>query len=117
MAPPERERSPLAHMRRGLIEFCVLTLLSGRDRYAVELVQVLARHDLIAGEGTIYPLLSRLRKQGLVTTAWQESQTGPPRRYYGLTSDGVGALARFSSDWAALSGSVDEIIRGKGDIA
>ncbi|MEV0677138.1 PadR family transcriptional regulator [Actinosynnema sp. NPDC050436] len=115
MAPDER--SSLVHLRRGLVEFCVLALLRERERYAVELVEVLSRHDLIAGEGTIYPLLSRLRARGLVTSAWQESPSGPPRRYYGLSGDGAHALARFTSDWAALSRSVDEITHEEGGTA
>jgi PadR family transcriptional regulator PadR len=104
-------------MRRGLVEYCVLALLRDRERYAVELVDVLTRHGLIAGEGTIYPLLSRLRKQGLVDTTWRESELGPPRRYYGLSADGIATSGRFASDWTSLSESVNKIIRGEGDVA
>ncbi|MEU5691731.1 PadR family transcriptional regulator [Actinosynnema sp. NPDC020468] len=108
-------RSPLAQMRKGLAEYCVLALLGGRERYGVELVEVLSRHGLIAGEGTIYPLLSRLRRQGLVVTTWRESEVGPPRRYYALSADGVVATERFARDWAALSESVRKIIAGEGE--
>ncbi|WP_433260633.1 PadR family transcriptional regulator [Actinosynnema sp. CS-041913] len=113
MQPGDRERSPLAQMRRGVVEYCVLALLGKRERYAVELVQVLARHGLIAGEGTVYPLLSRLRRQGLVETTWQESAAGPPRRYYRLSDEGAAAVGRFAQDWASLSESVDRIIGGE----
>lgn len=111
----EGDRSPLAQMRRGVVEYCVLALLSRRERYAVELVEVLTRHDLIAGEGTVYPLLSRLRKQGLVESTWQESAAGPPRRYYKVSDEGAVAVERFARDWAVLSGSVDGIIAGRED--
>jgi PadR family transcriptional regulator PadR len=114
METEERERRPLAQMRRGVVEYCVLALLGQRERYAVELVDVLTFHGLIGGEGTVYPLLSRLRRQGLVETAWQESGTGPPRRYYRLSVEGAAAVERFAEDWATLSGSVNKIIWGKG---
>lgn len=109
----ERERSPLTQMRRGVVEYCVLALLGQGQWYAVELVEVLTRHGLIAGEGTIYPLLSRLRKQGVVDTNWQESESGPPRRYYRLSDQGVAAVERFERDWISLRESVNEILGGK----
>ncbi|GAA1331853.1 PadR family transcriptional regulator [Saccharothrix algeriensis] len=110
-------RDPLTQMRRGVVEYCVLALLGQRERYAVELVSVLGRHGLIGGEGTIYPLLSRLRRQGLVETTWQESATGPPRRYYRISPQGAAAVERFARDWTALSESVREIMTGEGDRA
>lgn len=109
----ERERSPLAQMRRGVVEHCVLALLGRGEWYAVELVQELNEHGLIISEGTVYPLLSRLRKHGLVRTTWRESESGPPRRYYRLDEQGAAAVARFTEDWASLSKSVERIIRGK----
>ncbi|GAA0256302.1 PadR family transcriptional regulator [Saccharothrix mutabilis subsp. mutabilis] len=119
MAPPASllGRAPLAQMRRGVVEYCVLALLERRERYAVELVAVLTRHGLIGGEGTIYPLLSRLRKQGLVETTWQESDTGPPRRYYRVSPEGAAALEQFVRDWTALTTSVQGIIAGEDDLA
>jgi PadR family transcriptional regulator PadR len=113
MQAVERDRNPLAQMRRGVVEYCVLALLGQRERYAVELVQMLTKHELIASEGTIYPLLSRLRKQGLVDTTWQESEVGPPRRYYRLSDQGGTAVERFAEDWTSLVESVDRIIAGK----
>jgi PadR family transcriptional regulator PadR len=112
MQAGERERNPLTQMRRGLVEYCVLALLRDRERYGVELAEVLTRHGLIAGEGTIYPLLSRLRKQGMVDTTSRESELGPPRRYYGLSAEGVATSSRFTADWTSLSESVNKIIRG-----
>lgn len=111
------ERSPLAQMRRGVVEHCVLALLRERERYAVELVDVLRERGLIAGEGTVYPLLSRLRKQGLVETEWREGGSGPPRRYYRASAEGVAAVERFARDWVVLRDSVDLVIEGEGERA
>jgi PadR family transcriptional regulator PadR len=76
----------LAQVRRGTLEFCVLALLRDREEYAFELVRSLGAVEALAtSEGTIYPLLARLRRDGLVSSSWRESPTGPPRRYYQLT--------------------------------
>lgn len=98
-------------MRRGLLPYCVLALLHGTQRYGFELVRTLGSIDgLVTGEGTIYPLLARLRRQGLVHTTWQESATGPPRRYYQLTTAGRSALSEFTAEWSRLRGSVDRLL-------
>jgi PadR family transcriptional regulator, regulatory protein PadR len=68
------------------------------------------RYDLATSEGTIYPLLSRLRKDGMVDTTWRESDTGPPRRYYRLTDQGVRSLKRFTDDWRAFRNAVDGLL-------
>lgn len=101
----------LPQLRRGALEFCVIALLRERPRYGFDIVRELSEADgLLTSEGTIYPLLSRLRKDGLVTTTWQESDTGPPRRYYALTSDGRTALDRFVQDWRRFRDSVDRVL-------
>lgn len=98
-------------LRRGTLEFCVLALLEEGERYGVELVRDLAVADaLTTTEGTLYPLLSRLRRGGWVTTTWRESPTGPPRRYYTLTREGRSALAHFRVEWAAFRDAVDRIV-------
>ncbi len=98
-------------LRRGTLEFCVLALLEEEPRYGVELVGRLAdRTVLTTSEGTLYPLLGRLRRTGWVATTWQESPAGPPRRYYELTSQGKEALAHFRSEWVAFRTAVDRII-------
>lgn len=100
-----------SQMRRGAIEFCVLALLEQRKHYGFELVQQLSRADgLLTTEGTIYPLLSRLRREGLVETEWQESTSGPPRKYYRLSADGRAALARYREQWAQFRDAVDSIV-------
>jgi PadR family transcriptional regulator PadR len=107
MAVPD---GPLTQLRRGVLEHCVLALLGDEQRYGYDLVAELSEAGLLASEGTIYPLLSRLRKEQLVHTVWQESPTGPPRRYYSLTSHGRDALAAFRQSWKEFSGSVDQIL-------
>ncbi len=98
-------------MRRGVIEFCVLALLDRREHYGFELVQQLSRADgLLISEGTMYPLLSRLRRDGLVQTEWRESSAGPPRKYYRLTPTGSDALQRYRQQWELFRDAVDAII-------
>jgi PadR family transcriptional regulator PadR len=101
----------VAQMRRGVLPYCVLAMLQDGERYGFELVQALGAVDgMVTSQGTIYPLLARLRRQGLVGTSWRESNAGPPRRYYHLTAAGRGALAGFSRDWAQLREGVDALL-------
>ena len=101
----------IAQMRRGAIEYCVLALLAQRERYGLELVQDLAEVDgMVTTEGTIYPLLARLRKDGEVDTFWRESTSGPPRRYYRITPAGKGALSAFRSEWSRFRSAVDRFM-------
>jgi PadR family transcriptional regulator, regulatory protein PadR len=98
----------LAQMRRGVLQYCVLTLVVDEERYAFELIQELAAVEgMVTSEGTIYPLLARLRRDGLVETTWRESAGGPPRRYYRATAAGVDALAGFASEWHRFRHAVD----------
>src|SRR6202034_2418629 len=90
----------LTQMRRGALEYCVLALLQKEERYGFDLVRALGEKDgLVTSEGTIYPLLSRLRRDGLVTASWHESEQGPPRRYYQITRRGQEALELFVDQW------------------
>ena len=103
----------VAQMRRGTLEYCVLALLQSNDRYAFDLVRDLASLDgMVTSEGTIYPLLARLRKEELVASTWQESPSGPPRRYYRLTAKGRKALAAFTEEWERFRDAVDQLIGG-----
>ena len=103
----------LTQMRRGAIEYCVLALLRDGDKYGFELTRTLADADgLVTSEGTVYPLLTRLREDGLVETFWQESSQGPPRRYYRLTKDGRRALETFRVQWRRFRDTVDSLIEG-----
>lgn len=101
----------MSELRRGTVSFCVLALLDERERYAVELVSDLAGSEaLAASQGTIYPLLSRLREDGLVATTWRESRSGPPRRYYRLTDDGRRSLEAFRLEWDHFRDAVDRLL-------
>jgi PadR family transcriptional regulator PadR len=96
------------------LEYCVLALLRDEDRYGFDLVRALSDIDgLVTTEGTIYPLLTRLRRDEHVTTVWQESASGPPRRYYRLTDTGRHALATFTHDWALFRDAVDQLLLPK----
>jgi len=100
-------------MRKGLLEYCIMALLTSRPRYGYELVQELARVDgLLTSEGTMYPLLARLRRERLVVTEWRESKGGPPRKYYRLSRTGERALEGFRKEWATLRSAVDGILKG-----
>jgi PadR family transcriptional regulator, regulatory protein PadR len=99
---------PLTQLRRGVIEYCVMATLGEGECYGYELSSRLG--ELLGSEGTVYPLLGRLRKDGSVDTTWRESTSGPPRRYYRLTADGRAALERFKAEWVRFRGAVDGIL-------
>ncbi len=101
----------VTQMRRGVLPYCVLAMLQQKERYGFELVQTLGNIDgMVTGEGTIYPLLARLRRQGLVETTWQESDAGPPRKYYRLAVAGRDALTEFAGSWRKLRDNVDDLL-------
>jgi PadR family transcriptional regulator, regulatory protein PadR len=111
MEPGGDSNRTLTQLRRGALPHCVLAVLADGERYGFELIGVLAEaRGLAISEGTIYPLLSRLRREGLVETSWQESDSGPPRRYYRLTADGERALANFREDWQGYRDAVDVLL-------
>ncbi len=108
---PGRTTKLLAQLRRGAIQYCILALLRDDDRYGFELSRTLAAADgLVTSDGTVYPLLARLRREGLVETTWRESTQGPPRRYYHLTADGQHALEDFVVQWRRFRDAVDELV-------
>src|SRR3954465_8997479 len=114
MVDAARQDGLVAQMRRGTLQYCVLSLLAEDERYGFDLVKALAAVDgMVTSEGTIYPLLSRLRRDGLVETSWRESTSAPPRRYYRLTADGRSALARFSVEWSRFRDAVDRFLERK----
>ena len=111
---PSPASNGLSQLRRGAVEYCVLALLRDGDRYGFELVHELSETGgLVTSEGTIYPLLTRLRRDEHVTTFWRESDSGPPRRYYRLTDTGRAALDAFTTDWVRFRASVDGILSRK----
>jgi PadR family transcriptional regulator, regulatory protein PadR len=101
----------LPQLRRGVLEYCVLAALRDGERYGFELVKTLADADgLLTSEGTIYPLLARLRRDGTVETNWRESTAGPPRRYYRLTSNGHARVEQFTREWVRFRDAVDLVL-------
>ena len=100
MAIPENW---VTQLRKGILELCLLNTLCGESRYGYEIVRRLALIDgLVMGEGTVYPILSRLKREGFLTTSLQESDAGPPRQYYELTPQGRARLEALHEDWAAI---------------
>jgi PadR family transcriptional regulator PadR len=114
MVAGPKQDALLAQMRKGTLQYCVLALLVDEERYGFDLVRSLAEQDgMVTSEGTIYPLLSRLRRDGLVETTWRESSSGPPRRYYRLTKAGRAALDGFRNEWSGFRNAVDHFIERK----
>lgn len=106
----------LTNLRRGVLEYCILGMLVDGERYGLDIARRLTGDGvLMASEGTLYPLLARLRKAGLVDTSWQESAEGPPRRYYTLTAAGREALGAFAGTWPGFRDAVDAALARGGD--
>lgn len=98
-----------SQMRKGMLEFCVLLILRHKAAYASEMIAELKEAKLIVVEGTLYPLLTRLKNDGLLAYEWQESTSGPPRKYYSLTSAGMEFLEQLSQSWNEISQSVSHL--------
>lgn len=95
-----------SQMRKGMLEYCVLLLLSKEPSYANDIITRLKQAELIVVEGTLYPLLTRLKKDGLLSYEWRESTQGPPRKYYALTPDGSAFLHELDTAWNELARTV-----------
>jgi PadR family transcriptional regulator PadR len=105
-------------LRKGLIELCIVALLSRGEMYGYDLVKRLASiKSLVISEGTIYPLLSRLRAAGLLMSNLRESSSGPVRKYYALTPEGEQALALMRAHWAELADGVKQLLESENDHA
>ncbi|NCP22379.1 MAG: PadR family transcriptional regulator [Flavobacteriales bacterium CG03_land_8_20_14_0_80_35_15] len=96
-----------AQMRKGVLEYCILTVLKHGDAYTSEILEHLKGAKLIVVEGTIYPLLTRLKNSGLLNYRWEESTSGPPRKYYGLTENGRLFLKGLETTWEELVAAVN----------
>ncbi|MFN8240210.1 MAG: PadR family transcriptional regulator [Bacteroidales bacterium] len=98
-----------AQMRKGILEYCILSVLSGNSCYASDIIRELKESKVIVVEGTLYPLLTRLKNSGLLSYRWEESTQGPPRKYYELTPVGREYLADLDGSWDELVESVNLI--------
>ena len=97
-----------AQMRKGILEYCILTVLSKKEAYPSDIIEELKKAKLIVVEGTLYPLLTRLKNDGLLKYNWVESTSGPPRKYYALTADGKKFLTELKITWDELQNAVQQ---------
>jgi PadR family transcriptional regulator PadR len=103
----------VSQLRKGVVELVILGLLASGERYGSELVETLsASRELAISGGTVYPLLSRLKKAGLIDSTWRESPVGPPRKYYRLTPRGIRELDEMAAAWASVTKAVNGLMKG-----
>lgn len=100
-----------AQMRKGILEYCILTILSQKEHYPSEIIERLKNAELIVVEGTLYPLLTRLKNAAYLQYKWVESPSGPPRKYYSLTKEGEKFRDELESTWCGLQSAVNQITK------
>ncbi len=100
-----------SQMRRGVLEYCILSILNQEDSYASSIISKMKEAKMIVVEGTLYPLLIRQKNQGLLSYRWEESTQGPPRKYYAITEKGKAQLAEMDAAWKEVVGTI-RLIRG-----
>lgn len=98
-----------SQMRKGLLEYCILAIISRDEAYASDILDQLKVAQLVVVEGTVYPLLTRMKNEGLLTYRWQESTGGPPRKYYTLTDNGQQLLAQLDAEWQSICQAIKRI--------
>lgn len=98
-----------SQMRKGLLEYCILSIISRDEAYASDILDILKTSQLLVVEGTLYPLLTRMKNEGLLSYRWQESTGGPPRKYYALTPDGQQLLLQLDQEWQSISVAISQI--------
>ena len=96
-------------MRKGILEYCILSIISRNEAYASDILETLKDAELLVVEGTIYPLLMRMKNEGLLSYRWQESTGGPPRKYYTLTPDGEELLTQLNQEWQSICQAINHI--------
>ncbi|MEZ4920729.1 MAG: PadR family transcriptional regulator [Saprospiraceae bacterium] len=104
-----------AQMRKGVLEMCILAIIAEEEVYPSDIIARLKASDLIVVEGTLYPLLTRLKNDGLVEYTWRESKSGPPRKYFKITDKGNGFLEGLGLSWQQLVQSVAQILEVSGE--
>ena len=95
-----------SQMRKGLLEYCILSIISRKEAYASDILETLKQANLLVVEGTLYPLLTRMKNEGLLTYRWQESTSGPPRKYYAITKEGQELLNQLHEEWKTIQQAV-----------
>lgn len=97
-------------MRKGILEYCILSIIKrGGDAYASDIIDELKKSEMIVVEGTLYPLLTRLKNDDLLNYRWEESTSGPPRKYYTLTESGITFLSELAETWNQLQNAVNKV--------
>ena len=96
-------------MRKGILDYCILAILAAKDSYAPAIIAELKKAEMIVVEGTLYPILTRMKNAGYLTYRWEESPQGPPRKYYSLTPEGREALRQLDESWDELVGQIRNI--------
>ena len=102
-----------AQMRKGILEFCILFILKSETKYASEILESLKKAEMLVVEGTLYPLLTRLKNAELLEYRWEESTSGPPRKYYQITVQGTKMLNELNLSWQSLQKAVTLILKSK----
>ena len=100
-----------AQMKKGVLELCILSIISNKEAYASDILDDLKTSKLIVVEGTLYPLLTRLKNEGLLSYRWEESKSGPPRKYYEITEIGKKVLYELKIGWNELVSAVDKLTK------
>ena len=98
-----------AAIRKGLLEFLILKIIAANKVYAADILKRLGDTEFVTQEGTLYPLLSKMRRDGLLDYEWQESEAGPPRKYYELTPKGTSQLADLDDYWRQLNATITQL--------
>lgn len=105
-----------AQMRKGILEYCILSIISRNDAYASSIISELKEAEMIVVEGTLYPILTRQKNQGLLSYRWEESPQGPPRKYYSITDKGREFLAQLDVAWEEFVNQIARIRNGQENI-
>ncbi|TJZ62304.1 PadR family transcriptional regulator [Sphingobacterium olei] len=100
-------------MRKGILEYCILSIISKGEIYASDIIGELKKAELLVVEGTLYPLLTRLKNNGLLSYSWKESTSGPPRKYYQITIEGTEVLEKLDITWKELVYAVETSLFGR----
>lgn len=98
-----------AQLRKGVLEYCILLTLQEQDCYSSDIIDTLKKVDMIVVEGTLYPLLTRLKNSGLLSYRWEESTQGPPRKYYSLTLNGKKELVELDKSWNEIIDAINTL--------
>lgn len=98
-----------SQMRKGILEYCILSIINQQEAYTSDILETLKKANLVVVEGTVYPLLTRLKNSGILSYRWEESPSGPPRKYFCLTEDGKVLLAQLQEEWEAIKEAIERV--------